>query len=179
MSYPVPEKANILITGTPGTGKSVLCQNLSELTNMNCINIGELVATKELHCGRDENRDCWIIDDDKVCDELEDIMVKGNNIIDHHGCEFFPERWFHLIIVLRTKTEVLYERLEARNYHTEKIRENMQAEIMQVILENARESYDVNIIVELPSNTIEDMESNVQRIVQWLKLYNENNNITS
>ena len=39
---------------------------------------------------------------------------------------------------------------------------------MQVVLETARESYAPEIVIELPSNTIDDMESNVDRVKQWL-----------
>ena len=45
----------------------------------------------------------------------------------------------------------------------------MEAEIMQVVLEESRESYAPEIVHECPSNTIEDMESNVTRIEQWTK----------
>ena len=38
---------------------------------------------------------------------------------------------------------------------------------MQVILEEARESYSLDIVHEVPSNTIEDMENNVVRVEQW------------
>ena len=40
---------------------------------------------------------------------------------------------------------------------------------MQVILEEARESYAHEIVHEVPSNTIEDMENNVTRVEQWCK----------
>lgn len=40
---------------------------------------------------------------------------------------------------------------------------------MQVILDEARESYEEEIVIELPSNTTEDIESNVERTVQWLE----------
>ena len=36
----------------------------------------------------------------QVCDELEDLMEEGGNIIDYHGCDFFPERWFDQVVVL-------------------------------------------------------------------------------
>jgi adenylate kinase len=45
----------------------------------------------------------------------------------------------------------------------------MEAEIMQVILDEARESYQAEIVVELPSNTITDLESNVERAAAWLQ----------
>lgn len=56
-------------------------------------------------------------------------------------------------------------------YNQRKIEENMECEIMQVVLETARESYAPEIVVELPSNTVEDMESNVDRVKQWLQAY--------
>ena len=36
-------------------------------------------------------------------------------------------------------------------------------------MDEAREAYAEEIVVELPSNTIEDVESNVQRTVSWLQ----------
>lgn len=44
------------------------------------------------------------------------------------------------------------------------MQENIECEIMQVVLEDARESYKPEIVVELPSNSIQDMESNVEKI---------------
>lgn len=41
-------------------------------------------------------------------------MSKGGNIVDFHSCDFFPERWFDLVVVLLTDNTVLYPRLEAR-----------------------------------------------------------------
>lgn len=39
---------------------------------------------------------------------------------------------------------------------------------MQVVLDEARESYAAEIVHECPSNTVEDMESNVKRVEQWI-----------
>ena len=38
----------------------------------------------------------------------------GGNVVDYHGCDFFPERYFQLVVVLRADTSVLWNRLEAR-----------------------------------------------------------------
>jgi adenylate kinase len=43
----------------------------------------------------------------------------------------------------------------------------MDSEIMQVVLEAAHEAYDAAIVHEVPSNTVEEMESNVERVRQW------------
>ena len=90
-------------------------------------------------------------------------------VADYHACEIFPERWFDLVLVLRSKTEVLYDRLTARGYNDKKRSQNMESEIMQVILDEARESFATEIVHEVNSNTLEDMESNVQRVMEWTK----------
>jgi len=62
-----------------------------------------------------------------------------------------------------------------RNYPEAKLQENLDSEIMQVLLEEARESYDAEIVVELRSDEAEDIESNVERVETWLKQWKENN----
>lgn len=62
-----------------------------------------------------------------------------------------------------------------RGYNQRKIQENIECEIMQVVLETARESYAQEIVIELPSNTVEDMESNVDRVRQWLEAWKAQN----
>lgn len=41
-------------------------------------------------------------------------MAEGGKIVDYHGCDFFPERWFDIIFVLRTNNTTLYDRLSKR-----------------------------------------------------------------
>jgi adenylate kinase len=62
-----------------------------------------------------------------------------------------------------------------RKYPEAKLQENIDSEIMDVLLQEARDSYDEEIVVELRSVTADDMESNVDRIEQWLKQWKENN----
>lgn len=50
----------------------------------------------------------------QVVDELDEKMVEGGIIVDYHGCDLFPERWFHIVFVLRTDNTQLYTRLESR-----------------------------------------------------------------
>lgn len=41
-------------------------------------------------------------------------VMQGGYIVDYHGSDFFPERFFSLVVVLRTDTNVLWDRLAAR-----------------------------------------------------------------
>ena len=53
----------------------------------------------------------------------------------------FPERWFDLVLVVRCNNTLLWDRLQARGYTGRKLEENLQAEIFQTILDEAKESY--------------------------------------
>jgi adenylate kinase len=43
------------------------------------------------------------------------------------------------------------------------------SEIMGVVLDEAREAYAQDIVVELQSETVQGMENNVVRIIQWIE----------
>ena len=166
---------NILVTGTPGTGKTSTGEAAAERLGLRYVNVGEVVKTHKCFEGRDEEFDTYILDEDKLCDALEPLLSEGGCLVDFHSPEVFPERWFELVLVLRSDTEVLFDRLTARGYSEKKRSENMECEIMQIVLEEARESYDPAIVHELPSNTPEDMESNISRIEQWLSAWTRDN----
>uniref|UniRef100_A0A7N0TAZ6 Adenylate kinase isoenzyme 6 homolog n=1 Tax=Kalanchoe fedtschenkoi TaxID=63787 RepID=A0A7N0TAZ6_KALFE len=161
-------KPNILVTGTPGTGKTTTCEALAEATGLRHVNIGELVKEKNLHDGWDDEFECHVINEDLVCDELEDSMEEGGIIMDYHGCDFFPERWFDCVVVLQTDNSVLYDRLSGRGYSGTKLSNNIECEIFQTLLEEAKESYSENIVVALRSDTIEDMSRSVETLTEWV-----------
>ncbi|KAJ3836876.1 P-loop containing nucleoside triphosphate hydrolase protein [Lentinula raphanica] len=186
MSSPV-----IIITGTPGTGKSTHAQLVANESPvpLRHINVGDLVKEKGLFEDYDEEWQSYTVDEDKLLDELEPIIAEGGVILDWHTCEIFPERWPDLVVVLRCEHSQLWDRLEKRpvftatihslhefthphrSYPLKKIQENNEAEIMQVVLEEARASYPPEIVVELKSESTEDLEANVTRIVDWIQAW--------
>jgi adenylate kinase len=51
------------------------------------------------------------------------------------------------------------------------VQENLDAEIFGVLLEEAREAFDEEMVVELQSETAEDAEANSERILQWIQTW--------
>lgn len=49
---------------------------------------------------------------------------------------------------------------------------------MEVLLQEAREAYDEKVVVELTSNTSDEMESNLDRIETWVKQWRHDNKAT-
>ncbi|KAI9841919.1 MAG: factor activating pos9 [Sclerophora amabilis] len=160
---------NIIVTGTPGVGKTSHCEQLARNTGLTNLSINQVVKERQCHEGWDDELKCWIVDEDKLLDLIEDEVKTGGRIIDWHACDLFPKSWIDLVVVLRTDSTLLYDRLSSRGYTAAKIDVNMDTEIMQVLLEEARGSYDKDIIVELKSNDSDDMESNVDRMETWIK----------
>ena len=189
---PSRTQPNIIITGTPGVGKTSHCEQLAANTGLKHLSINQIVKDRGCHDGWDAEYKSWIVDEDKVTyhtfplkspichqmkvaddarqllDALEDDGTQnGGYIIDWHACDLFPESWIDLVVVLRTDTAKLYDRLKARQYPEKKLQENMDSEIMEVLLEEARGAYDEEIVVELRSDAAEDVEGIIERIERW------------
>lgn len=171
-----PLLPNILITGTPGSGKTTCSQEASRiLDGFTHFNVGDFVKENACHEGRDEAFDTFILDEDKLLDGMEPVLSKGGVIVDFHSPEIFPERWFDLVLVLRVNTQILYDRLNKRGYNSKKIDENMSCEIMNVVSEEAHESYDDAIVHELDFNSLEDMDGAMDRIKTWFDSWKVDN----
>ncbi|EOR02865.1 Putative adenylate kinase fap7 [Wallemia ichthyophaga EXF-994] len=173
---------NILITGTPGTGKSTLALSLLESLNSQSDNkfshicVGDLVKHKDLHIGYNQQFQCYDVDDDKILDELEPLLDLGGCILDWHCSEIFPESSLDLIIVLRCDHQILFKRLEDRNYTPEKINENNDAEIFGECLHEALEAFpNPGQVVELDSENLDNLESNTDRFITWLQSWKSDN----
>ena len=50
---------------------------------------------------------------------------------------------------------------------------------MEVVLDEARSSYAPEIVIELKSETTEDLESNVERIVEWVKTWRQDQDLAN
>lgn len=92
---------------------------------MKHVNVGEMIKEHKCHEGRDEDLNTYILDEDKLLDIMEGILDKAAEedhgiVADFHVCEMFPERWFDLVLCLRTSTDVLFDRLSARGYNEKK-----------------------------------------------------------
>jgi adenylate kinase len=155
-------------------GKSTTCRRIAELTGLEHIEVGRLIADKKLYETWNTEYDVSEFDEDKLCDELEQILSEGGKVVEFHSCDFMPERWFELVIVLRTDNTLLYPRLEARGYSSSKITLNIDCEIAQVCLDEAKEAWPAECVIELRSDNAEDLESNAQRTAEWYQNYMNN-----
>ncbi|PJF18628.1 Adenylate kinase isoenzyme [Paramicrosporidium saccamoebae] len=89
-------------------------------------------------------------------------------IVETHTVTTLPRKSVDLVIVLTTRTDVLYDRLQARGYSVDKITENMECEIMRVVLDESLERFGQEKTLEMASNTTEDLDDNIEAILEHL-----------
>jgi adenylate kinase len=57
---------NIIVTGTPGVGKTTHCETLAQTTGLKHLSINQIVKDRGCHEGWDEEFQSWIVDEEKV-----------------------------------------------------------------------------------------------------------------
>ncbi|KAH8434716.1 factor activating pos9 [Aspergillus melleus] len=170
---------NVIITGTPGVGKTVHCQQLAQDTGLQHLSINQIAKERGCFDTYDSELETWVVDEDKLLDAIEDEILKGGYLIDWHACDLFPKSWIDLVVVLRCpSTSVHYDRLSTRAYKQEKLQENLDAEIFGVLLEEAREAFDEEVVVELSSEQDDDVENNCARISTWIESWKKDHSET-
>ena len=129
----------IIITGTPGTGKSTLARDLAKELHGTRLNLHRYY--KQLSTTYNKQKQCYDIDLRKFKAFVEKQQKKYPHlIIDSHISHLLPRRMVNLCIVLTcSNLKVLKKRLELRKYPAKKVRENLDAEIFQVCLMEAKE----------------------------------------
>jgi len=127
------------ITGTPGTGKSTVADELSR-RGYRVVHLNDIVQPYVLE--KDPDRDTRIVDTDRMVDEF----VRFDGFVEGHFAHLMP---CDRIVILRLRPDELSIRLHSRGYSDEKIRENRDAEALDVCLIETVEQYDPVQIFEL------------------------------
>lgn len=153
----------IALTGTPGTGKTTVAR----LLPYRIIDINALVR-EGLNLGTDPERGCLEADMDGLALRLSEMEIDtGANrgdiaILEGHFSHFFAD-W---AIVLRLSPSVLRERLEERGYTQGKIRENLEAEALDVILVEALENCSRVDEIDTTGKTPQDVAELIIKIIE-------------
>lgn len=145
----------IIITGTPGTGKTMIAKKLSKIVGFNVINVNDIIKKNKLSEGYDKKRKCIIVDVKKLNKALIKIInnCKKNCccsglIIESHLSHNLPKAYADFCIVTKCDLKELKKRLIKRRYNAEKVRENLDSEIFDICLVEAAEKGHKCVVVD-------------------------------
>ncbi len=130
----------ICITGSVGTGKTTLAKKLAKALKYKYVDVNSIIKKHKLHDSYDRKNKCFVVDTKKLNKFLIKLIKESKQqlILDSHLSHYLPKTNVSLCIVTTTEIEKLSKRLKKRKYSKDKIYENLEAEIFQVCLQEAK-----------------------------------------
>jgi adenylate kinase len=163
----------LLLTGTPGCGKTVLSEKLAIFLKAKLVDVNGIIDKNKIY--RLNAKKEKEVDLKKLSKILKGVLVKEKNVVieSHLLCEMpLP---CDRIIVLRCNPLVLKKRLEKRGYALWKVKENVLAELLDYCIVRTEENYAKGKIVQvdftkpLPPKSVLGRKKAVN--VDWMPLF--------
>ena len=177
----------IIVTGSVGTGKTALAKNLTDKLNYEYVDVNKIIRKYKIAEGYDKKRKTKIVGLEKLNKYLikeinnfksinkkinkkspiKNININKNKkinglIIDSHISHYIPKKYVDLCIVTKCNLKTLEKRLKKRGYGKNKIRENLDAEIFDVCLNEAKEARH-NLIIADTTKSIKTALKNIRK----------------
>ncbi|ABN69892.1 conserved hypothetical protein [Staphylothermus marinus F1] len=162
----------VIIAGTPGTGKTTIARLLSKRINAVHVDVSRYVIDNKLYIDYDSMHLSYVIDEEKVVKKLLELVEKSDKIviIDTHYPEILPPNIVEYVFVLRTNPIILEERLRKKGWPWRKIRENVMAEILSIVVSNAINRFGEDKVFEIDTSN-KTPEKVVEEIIGIIKGY--------
>jgi adenylate kinase len=165
------KKRVILITGTPGTGKTTTAKQLAAKLDAHYINLTDYAKTYGLTSGEDKQRKTTIIDEEKMRTKLTETINatdKDNIIIDgHYASAVTPANLVTNVFVLRRNPKELKQFMQKCGFEGAKLWENLSAEILDVCLIEAVQAQSGKICeLDVTGKTVEEVTNEIMDVLE-------------
>ncbi|MFH0868046.1 MAG: AAA family ATPase [Candidatus Woesearchaeota archaeon] len=203
----------LVVTGTPGTGKTTLSVKLAKKLDFCYIDVNKIVEKYALSEGYDRKRKTKVVDVKKLNRALikeignykkliqstinkypmikQNLIINSNPkiqsnknkkqkkpiekmknnkeikrgiIIDSHLSHYLPKKYVDLCIVVKCSLKELERRVKKKKYPKDKIRENLDAEIFDICLNEAKETKHKVVVVDTTKGINIDK---IKSMVKW------------
>ncbi|WP_455368241.1 adenylate kinase family protein [[Eubacterium] cellulosolvens] len=147
-------RKSIVITGTPGVGKSTISKIIAQKLLGIHIDCGKVALNEGITQEYDEKNKTHTIDERLLSRRLKEIITQcdSNIILEGHFIPrisgFKPKRVF----VLRCHPRKIIDRLEKKYYSKRKIAENVAAEVLDFCLKDAIQVFGRTKIFEIDNS---------------------------
>jgi len=132
----------LVVTGTPGTGKTTATEQLAGDTDAEIIHLNDMIQAFDLYSERDAERDSLVADLDAVSEQLGDWHGVLESHLAHH---VEADR----VVVLRCEPNELERRLRDRGDTGAKARENAESEALDGVLSEAVDQHGREAVYEI------------------------------
>ncbi len=149
----------IAVSGTPGTGKSVFSKILAKKIGAKLLDLKALVEKSKIYTLDGDGTK--VVDVPKLRKEFTGQIRTSSGTIVVEGllAHLLPKRHVTHVVILRTRPQVLEQRLRVRKYSEKKIRENVDAEALDIILWEAVEAHGLEKVHEIDTTSLKASEA--------------------
>jgi adenylate kinase len=141
---------DLSLTGTPGTGKTSVAEELESrshgVAHLNQLldqrGIGALEKVREVDV-----------------EEMRERLELDVEVVEGHLSHFLSA---DVCVVLRCRPDVLGERLSGRSYSDEKVSENLKAEALDVVLQQSVESQETVVEIDTTDKSVPEVADQVE-----------------
>ena len=146
----------IVVTGTPGVGKTMCSRLLAGKLSARHVDLGELVKEKDLTLGVDSERDTGIADIGGLATYLAQLLEGEHQdcIIEGHlAPHVLGGLGIELVYVLRCDPDELVSRLMKRGFSESKALENAASEILGICLWESIDRFGDDKVAEIDTTS--------------------------
>ena len=148
----------IAITGTPGTGKTTVTDQLD--INYHVVHLTEYIRENNLG---EPVEGVTEVDTEKLKTKIAEEFESEDVIFEGHLAHHLE---VDQCIVLRCNPEILEERLSERDYSDEKVAENLEAEALDVILSEAVQMHENVFEIDTTDKTVDEVTEEVEESIE-------------
>jgi adenylate kinase len=139
----------IAVSGTPGTGKSVFARALARKLGAHLVDLNGLIKRKKLF--KLDVDGIRIANLRGMRSEFAKVVRNSSGPIVVEGllAHLLQAKYLTHVVVLRTRPKVLEKRLRARKYSGTKLRDNLEAEALSIIIWEAVQEHGIDRVYEI------------------------------
>ncbi len=145
----------IIVTGTPGTGKTAFSLKLAKEIGADYVSVTRYVVSHRFYAGFDRERASKIVDLARTQTSLRRLISQATKpvVVDTHIPEgIIPEKTVKSVFVLRCHPKLLETRLRKKKWKPSKTRENVLAEILDSCWTSAIKYYGIKRVVQIDTS---------------------------
>lgn len=166
------EKLVVALSGTPGTGKSVIGEHLARLLEMEPVELSVIAIEGRFLTQYDDNRLSYVVDEAGLRNYIRSLVLKKRRVlIIGHYSEIVDDDILDKIVVLRLNPVELAQRLLNRGWPLKKVIENVEAELLGICTNNALSEHPPEKVceVDVTGKKVDEIVREVADVVTGLR----------
>ena len=176
---------SLVITGNPGVGKHTIGKKIAKLLGLRLLDLNQIAIEERIFEERDESKD---VDIEKLKKILKPKLGNDSLVVGHLAPYVLTKSQVRKIIILRKNPYKLSAVYKKRKYSKNKIRENLESEILGIIAHDS-----IKKLGKLKTLQIDTTGKSIQKVVletknaingkkksddvDWLYLISEKNDL--